>query len=192
MSAADGVAVGLSQWFREGRSRYEEVTKSLAGGDQGRSQLFAHGAIERSANKLLERREDEDLSFLFSSTCIFLGAASQFLGLRVTAENWKAAIENVLGIERQLSDAQAVAFGIPDSASALFLSELGTQLDNAGFARVPSVLNQENRRRALALAINFGLRFLIAIGLEGGRNSDPAYLRFTERLKPLQAARSAT
>lgn len=192
MSAADRIALELSRWFEEGLTCYEGVTSGLAGGDPSRARLVAHGAIERAAQKLVARSAEQDRSALFSSTCILLGAASQLLGLRVTPENWKAALENVLELEPKLSEAQAAGFGIPACTSALFLEELGTQLDHAGFVRAPSDLNEANRRRALALAINFGLRFLVAIGLEPSSHSDPAYQRFKDRLSPLQSARSAT
>jgi len=98
--------------------------------------------------------------------CKALAAACRQLQVETSIRHWKAALQNVLATSDQLSrgdEAVGLALGSP---AAVFKSLFDEALINAGVTDRPTILVEENRRASLGLAINWGMRFLLAYAIE--------------------------
>lgn len=182
MKTVDPVARELDRWFSRAQETYTSILRGLSGEDAGRFKLLLHGAISRKARAILSSPGGEEL---FSPTCLLVGSACLYLELTITAENWKAAAENVLELSAQLAGVEEFPFGLIGTPSQIFLGECRTQLRNAGLGPEPSTLSEKNRRFALALAVNFAMRLLIALGLSSDPSGDPAFQKFSQTIAPL-------
>ena len=95
-----------------------------------------------------------------------------------------AAADNVARLDAQLLGETSP--WLEDGAAAIFREHFLEALRQAGVARVPTILDAANRRTALGLAINWGLRFLIATaaGLSGVEIDDPAAREIVAAVSP--------
>ena len=110
---------------------------------------------------------------LYSPFAFLLAAICKRLDLLLTGSHWQAALTNVLMLRKQLIDYREVAgsFGLDlGTSTSVFKDALDEALGNSGFAGVDSDLDEENRRIALGLALNWGMRFLLAYAVECGEN----------------------
>jgi hypothetical protein len=133
----------------------------------------------------------------YSPLCFFLAAARRKLGASLGVGHWRAALDNVVHLRERLMSAGA-EFAINGlevgSPAALFKQELDEAISQASLAGGVSYLNKEDREVALGLAINWGLRLLLAYALECRINSsnrkDLAWI--SSLMAPLLAASGAS
>lgn len=109
---------------------------------------------------------------LYSPLCFFLAAACRKLRASLGVGHWRAAVDNVVHLQEQTvsTRTESATVGLEVGGPArLFKQQLDEAIIQAGLAGSPSYLDRENREIALGLAINWGIRFLLAYALECGR-----------------------
>jgi hypothetical protein len=127
------------------------------------------GVLTKNARLLCESTIDKE-GTLYTPVCLTLAALARKLKLTIKAEYWKAAIENVLQLRHQLILQQPDAIGIYlGTPASIFMGQLGEALSNAGLLPRSTILNEENRKLALGLSLNWLLRFLLAYALEADK-----------------------
>ena len=102
-----------------------------------------------------------------------------------TARHWSAAIQNVREVRRRAASAEARQLALPVGTAASLFNELfGEALIEAGVTDRPTILVEQNRRASLGLAVNWGLRFLVAYALQirPSRSRGPHDLRWVHAL----------
>ena len=123
-------------------------------------------AMLTSNAKVIVDSEIDDEGKLCPAAAKALAATCRKLGIETNVGHWNAALQNVLGASAGFgkhSDTLGLALGSP---AAVFKSLFDEALINAGVTDRPTILVEENRRAALGLAINWGMRFLLAYALE--------------------------
>jgi len=126
--------------------------------------------LKRNARILVESELDRD-GKLYSPLCFFLAAACRTLAASLGAGHWRAALDDVVRVAHQLvsTRAESATVGLEiGSPAALFKQELDEAILQASLAGGVSYPNKESRQVALGLAVNWGMRFLLAYALECG------------------------
>jgi hypothetical protein len=96
-----------------------------------------------------------------------LVAACRRLGIIPTPRHWVAAVRNVRDVRSRAASANAQQLALPiGTAASLFKELFGEALIEAGVTDRPTILVEQNRRASLGLAVNWGLRFLVAYALQ--------------------------
>jgi hypothetical protein len=104
---------------------------------------------------------------LYKPLTLTLVAACRRLGIIPTARHWVAAIRNVREVRGRTAPAAGEQLGLPiGTAASLFKELFGEALVEAGVTDRPTILTEANRRASLGLAVNWGLRFLLAYAHE--------------------------
>jgi hypothetical protein len=104
---------------------------------------------------------------LYKPLTLALAAACRRHGVIPTARHWMAALRNVREVRRRLVSADAERFALPLGTPASIFKELFCEaLVHAGVTDRPTILVEDNRRASLGLAVNWGLRFLLAYATE--------------------------
>lgn len=119
--------------------------------------------LRRQAARLRSSRLADDGS-TYTPLCLFLAAACRVLELPLTQRHWLAALRNV--IEQEFAEGGeevGVALG---TASQRFKMLLDDAIDAAGFGPQVTILDEKNRRLALGLSVNWGIRTLLAYAAE--------------------------
>ena len=158
-------ATELSNWFtdiaRLWSSVYFEWSASSAHRDAAILEI-----LSRNAKIILEAPLDRH-GDLYKPLSLVLTAACCRLGIMPTAKHWLAALQNVLEVRNRLASADAQRFALPFGTPASLFRELCCEaLIHAGVTDRPTILVEENRRVSLGLAVNWGLRLLLAYALE--------------------------
>ena len=166
------VAVQLHDWFESIMRLAEESLFSVAPGGPHRDAVVLD-TLKRNARILSQAELDHD-GKLYSPLCFFLAAACRKLGTSLAVGHWRAAISNVLDLQNQLmstrSESDAVGLDV-GSPAVLFKREFDEAIRQSGLGDIASYLDKEDREVALGLAINWGMRFLIAYALECSRSN---------------------
>ncbi|MEO8657056.1 MAG: hypothetical protein ABI693_01220 [Bryobacteraceae bacterium] len=106
---------------------------------------------------------------LYSPICFFLAAACRRLQTTLGVGHWRAALENVRDLQNRLatsrSDSDHIGLDIGTPAT-LFKAEFDEAIRQAGLIDGTSFLSKEDRQVALGLAINWGVRLLLAYAVE--------------------------
>lgn len=126
------------------------------------------GVLSRNARELLNAELDR-MGGLYTPLTLVLAAACRRSDCSLTAGNWQAAIENVTSQTRRLSESREYSdvVGIDlGSPASVFKQLFDEALIDSGLAGLQSFLDEENRQLALGLAINWGIRFLLAYANE--------------------------
>jgi hypothetical protein len=100
----------------------------------------------------------------YTTLCLFLAAACRALNLGLETRHWIAALQNV--IEQRglaLDNDLGVSLGSP---AERFKTLLDDAIDAAGLGSRETILDEKNRKLALGLAVNWGLRALLAYAAE--------------------------
>jgi hypothetical protein len=100
----------------------------------------------------------------YTTLCLFLAAACRVLNLGLETRHWIAALRNV--IEQRglaLDNELGVSLGSP---AERFKTLLDDAIDAAGLGSRETSLDEKNRKLALGLAVNWGLRTLLAYAAE--------------------------
>ena len=156
----------LNDWFRSivhstGESRFGIVPEG--------PHRDAVLDVLKSSARILSQAELDSTGALYSPLCFFLAAACRKLGTSLGAGHWRAALDNVVHLQHQIVNARAESemVGLEvGSPAVLFKQELGEAINQAALAGGVSYLNKEDCQVALGLAINWGMRLLLAYALE--------------------------
>lgn len=124
---------------------------------------------------------------LYKPLTLALVAACRRLGIIPTAKHWVAAVRNVREVRSRAASAEAQQLALPiGTAASLFKELFGEALIEAGVTDRPTILAEQNRRASLGLAVNWGLRFLVAYALQirpaRSRGRGPRDLRWVHSL----------
>ncbi len=174
MTASDpkGVAVQLHDWFGSILRLTEGSLFSVAPQGPHREAVVLD-TLRRNA-RVLSQAELDDEGKLYSPLCFFLAAACRKLGTSLAAGHWRAAVNNVIDLQNRLvstrgeSDTVGLDIGTP---AVLFKQEFDEAIRQSGLADLASYLEKEDREVALGLAINWGMRLLIAYALKCSRSN---------------------
>jgi hypothetical protein len=184
------VAAELAGWFDEivrlWSSVYFDISTSPAHRDAAVVEV-----LSSNAKAIVDAPLDADGS-LYKPLTLTLAAACRRHGVVPSARHWLAALQNVLELRRRLASTDAERFALPlGTAASLFKDLLSEALINAGVTDRRTILVEENRRASLGLALNWGLRFLIAYSLEmkpaAARDRQARDLRWVHSLVGAQA-----
>lgn len=159
------VAAQLADWFTEivrlWSSAYFDWSTSPNHRDAAVLEI-----LSRNAKVMLEAPLDSQGN-LYKPLTLVLAAACRRHGVVPTARHWLAALQNVLEVRSRVASAGAQQFALPvGTAASLFKDLFCEALVHAGVTDRPTILVEENRRASLGLALNWGLRFLLAYALE--------------------------
>jgi hypothetical protein len=105
----------------------------------------------------------------YSPLCFFLAAACRQLRTGLGIGHWRSALDNLRDLNKQLassrSDSVYVGLDI-GSPATLFKAEFDEAIRQAGLIDGTSFLSKEDRQVALGLAVNWGMRLLLAYAVE--------------------------
>lgn len=167
-AAKTSVPAELDRWFKSLQGLCDLHLFSVSP-SEGHRDAAILGTLTRNGRILVESKLDR-AGNLYTPLCFVLAAAARRLRAEVTPRHWRAALEAVQVAGRQLGSGDAadgadlgVVFGTP---AGVFKNLMDEALVNAGVTGHPTILDHENRQLALGLAVNWGLRFLIAYALE--------------------------
>lgn len=159
----DTAAEQLHEWFATVVRLTGETLFSIAPkGPHGDAVVL--DVLKRNARILHSSRLDLE-GKLYSPLCFFLVAACRILRTTLAAGHWQAALENVLDLKHQLESTRGTSatLGLEIGTPAtLFKQELEEALLQAGVASGVSYLSKNDRQVALGLAVNWGMRLLLA------------------------------
>lgn len=158
-------ATDLADWFHSLQRILDNSILGVATDAPHRSALLVD-SISRNAREICEAELDGN-GGLYSPTCFLLATAVRHLGLEIRREHWKSAIENTIHLHSQLEksriqDEIGLQMGTPASLFRGFLCEAAR---NAGVLGERTSLNEQNRKVALGLTVNWGMRLLLAYAL---------------------------
>lgn len=158
-------AAELADWFtdivRLWSSVYFDWSTSPAHRDAAILEI-----LSRNAKMILEAPLDSHGN-LYKPLTLALTASCLRHGIVPTTKHWLAALQNVLEVRSRVASADAQRFALPfGTAASLFKDLFCEALVHAGVTDRPTILVEENRRASLGLALNWGLRFLLAYALE--------------------------
>ncbi len=160
---ASGVAALLHEWFG---SVQEVVGTGLFGTvpEGPHRTAVVVGILAQNARRVREAEVDR-AGVLYTPVSLALAAACRRLDQRLTSKNWEAAVHSVVSLDEALlrSRGPAGAVGLDlGTPASVFKHLFDEALIDSGLAGLPSILDRENRRMALGLAINWGMRLLLA------------------------------
>lgn len=158
-------AAELANWFsdivRLWSSAYFDWSTSPAHRDAAVLEV-----LSRNAKTIVEAPLDAH-GDLYKPLTLTLAAACRRHGVVPTARHWLSALQNVLEVRSRVASAGADRFALPlGTAASLFKDLFCEALVHAGVTDRRTILVEENRRASLGLALNWGLRFLLAYALE--------------------------
>lgn len=162
-SRTDASARALNEWFAS-VLRTCDMVFQLPETTAHRDAVI-HSMLTSNAKVIIDSEIDDE-GKLYPAVAKALAAACRKLGVETNVGHWKAALQNVLGAAAEFgnhNDPLGLALGSP---AAVFKSLLDEALINAGVTDRPTILVEENRKTALGLAINWGMRFLLAYAFE--------------------------
>ena len=161
----EAAAAELADWFgdivRLWSSMYFDWSTSPAHRDAAILEV-----LSRNARTIIEAPLDSH-GDLYKPLTLALTAACRRHGVVPTARHWLAALQNVMEVRGRVASAGAQRFALPcGTAASLFKDLFCEALVHAGVTDRPTILVEENRRASLGLALNWGLRLLLAYALE--------------------------
>ena len=157
----------LTEWFQSVQRLTDASLFSIAPEGPHRDAIVLD-ALRRNAKTLYHAKLDSD-GTLYSPLCFFLAAACRHLRASLGIGHWRAALDNLRDLQQRLANYQSesVAVGLDlGTPATLFKGELDEAIRQAGLVDDTSFLSKEDRQVAIGLAINWGMRFLLAYALE--------------------------
>jgi hypothetical protein len=161
-ASVESAAAELNAWFA---SVADLSAKAFGWHRDSHGDAAALHVLRRQAARLSSSRLAED-GASYTTLCLFLAAASCTLNLPLEPRHWVAALRNVreqrgLRLENELG----VSLGSPAERFKILLDDA---IDAAGLGAQATALDAKNQRLALGLAVNWGLRTLLAYAAETG------------------------
>jgi hypothetical protein len=179
----------LNEWFQSVLRLTEASLFSIAPEGQHRDAVVLD-ALRRNARIVYESKLESD-GKLYSPLCFFLAAACRQLRTSLGVGHWRAAVDNVRNLEQRSagSRADSVDIGLDIGTPAtLFKAEFEEAIRQTGLIDGTSFLSKEDRQVALGLAINWGIRLLLAYAAETPRPAKPSERKditwLAERISP--------
>lgn len=158
-------ATELTSWFREIVGLWSSVCFDWSTSPAHRDAAILE-VLSRNARTIIDAPLDPR-GDLYKPMTLALTAACRRHGVVPTERHWLAALNNVLAARSRVASANAERFAMPFvTAASLFKDLFCEALVHAGVTDRPTILVEENRRTSLGLAVNWGLRFLLAYALE--------------------------
>ena len=155
----------LVGWF-DGIARFCDSTLFAVAQDERHRRAAVLDVLMRNA-RLLDKSEVDESGVLYQPAAFVLAAASKYTRTVPNPGHWGAALENVRNLRLQLTLASIAPLGLdPGTAASIFKDHFTEALIQAGVTGHQSQLDETNRQLALALSINWGMRFLLAYSLE--------------------------
>ena len=191
------VAEQLHNWFRGILRLTDEHLFGIVPEGPHRDAVVLD-VLKRNARILSEHELDSE-GKLYSPLCFFLAAACRKLGTSLGVGHWRAALDNVVHLQQHTLSARAesATLGLEiGSPAVLFKQQFDEAINQAALAGGVCYLDKENREVALGLAINWGMRLLIAYALEcrpsmtGSNRKDLAWV--ANLVRPLPTASSSS
>lgn len=168
----DCSATRLTKWFGGLRDRLDRTVFAVGSGEAHRKAAALTSVSRHVASfEAASGRPDTEIREAAS----VLAGATRALGFTAPDRaQWLAAVRNVASLDAQLH-ALAPSPWVGQDAAAIFREHFVEALRQAGVARVPTILDATNRRVALGLAVNWGMRYLVAAAASSGPDlGDPA------------------
>jgi hypothetical protein len=156
-------AKALDRWF-DAMSRHWDQTVFAIGMSEPVRHAAARALLARHATTIVSSAPDAR-GTLVRPTVIALIAACRVIGVRLDAPRWAAAIANAVELDARLEETFALhPNAVPwiEGAVEVFKVQLDDGLVHGGVTDRPTILAQRNRTLAIGLAVNFGMRFLVA------------------------------
>jgi hypothetical protein len=150
----------LDAWFRSLRGALD-LTLFSVGSDEPHRRASVLTVLTRHVG-LLEAAADQPVVAL-REVAFVLAAATHRLGVVPSEREWHAAVNNFVVLDAQLSEAARYSAWVPSSAVEVFRDQFAETLRHAGVAQRPTSLDAANRRTALGLSVNWGMRYLVAV-----------------------------
>jgi hypothetical protein len=165
-SRSQTIATELQQWFQSVLDLADQGLFGIVPEGPHRGAVILD-VLTRNA-RLIADAELDDEGRLYTPVTLVLAAGSRKLNVPLRVGHWRAAVENVLELRGRMSALAASAAVALDlgSPAVIFFADLKEALRQSGVSGVPSYLDDETRRIALGLALNWGVRFLLAYALE--------------------------
>jgi hypothetical protein len=163
--ADEEIAAELRSWFGDVVRLWSSVCFDWSSSPQHREAAMLE-ILSRNAKLLLPVALDSRGN-LYRPLTLILAAICRQLDVIPTQRHWLAALRNVEEMRRRINVADSERLALAVGTPASILKELFCEaLINAGVTDRPTLLVEENRRVSLGLALNWGLRLLIAYALE--------------------------
>ncbi len=161
-ASVESAAAELTTWFA---SVVDVSARAFGWHRDGHGDAAALHVLRRQATQLRSSRLAAD-GASYTTLCLFLAAAARVLDLRLESRHWVAALRNVreqrdLGRENELG----VSLGSPAERFKILLDDA---IDAAGLGARATALDARNQKVALGLAVNWGIRMLLAYAAERG------------------------
>ena len=171
----NAVANELSEWFQSVQRLTDAGLFSIVPEGPHRDAVVLD-ALRRNARIVYGAELNAD-GKLYSPLCFFLAAACRHLRASLGVGHWRAALHNVRDLRQRLahSRSESVRIGLDlGTPATLFKAEFDEAIRQAGFVDDASFLGKEDRQIAIGLAINWGIRLLLAYALETPRPDEPS------------------
>jgi hypothetical protein len=158
-------AAGLTGWFADIVRLWSSACFDWSTSPEHRDAAILE-TLCRNAKVILDAPIDSK-GDLYKPLTIALTAACRRHGVVPSERHWLAALRNVQELRRRVASADAEQFALPIGTPASIFKDLFCEaLVHAGVTDRPTILVEDNRRASLGLAINWGLRFLLAYAAE--------------------------
>jgi hypothetical protein len=163
--ADEKLAAELRNWFTDIVRLWSSVCFDWSSSPQHRDAAILEilsGNAKLLLHASLDRRGD-----LYRPLTLSLAAICRRFDVVPTQRHWLAALRSVEELRRRIDSAESERLALAVGTPASILKELfGEALVNAGVTDCATLLVEENRQVSLGLALNWGLRLLIAYALE--------------------------
>ena len=165
------IANDLNEWFQSVQQLTEAAIFNIAP-DGPHREAVVLDTLRRNGRTVHQAQLDSG-GKLYSPLCFFLAAACRYLRTNLGIGHWQAALDNVHDVQQQLASSRSdsiyvgLDFGTP---ATLFKAELDEAIRQAGLIDGTSFLRKEDRQVAIGLAINWGIRLLLAYALQSNTN----------------------
>ncbi len=184
----------LRDWFNNVSRLIDASWSSIAPEGPHRDAVVLD-ALMRNGRVLSQSELDRD-GKLYTPLCYFLAAACRKLGVSLGVGHWRAALDNVVHLQdgRIVPALNLQQSGLRSTDPQRCLSRRSTKRSPRQASLGGSYLDKENRQVALGLAINWGMRLLLAYALEcsisSSNRKDLAWI--ASLMAPLLAASSTS
>ena len=171
----NAVALELSEWFQSVQRLTDAGLFSIAPEGPHRDAVVLD-ALRRHAKTIYDARLDTN-GALYSPLCFFVAAACRHLRASLGVGHWRAALDNLRDLQQRLAKyrSDSVAIGLDlGTPATLFKGEFDEAIRQAGLVDHTTFLSKEDRQVAIGLAINWGIRLLLAYALETPRPKRPS------------------
>jgi len=165
----------LHEWFQSVRRLAETGLFSIAPEGPHRDAVILD-ALRRNA-RIVYNLKLEPAGKLYSPLCFFLAAACWQLRTNLGVGHWQAALDNVRNLQQRLASSQSEAVDVGldiGSPATLFKAEFDEAIRQAGLIDGATFLSKEDRNVALGLAVNWGIRLLLAYAAETPARTQPS------------------